>query len=206
MSKSNTVYRFRVFNSKLHVRTGYRHSVEIADEASEKVLCTCHLFGNACLVPIELLQDPQPPLQLQPDRKIMPSRWTLSTADGRALTSFARKSLASALINPLGKTVLTVFDETETEAGRLIDPRTSMVDRVIGSGPGEWHFVLGSEVLARLTRLPAQRPKPTTVLGRLLDVFMPSDRALVSAGPEHALSAPAALAMLLLFDDLTDTS
>lgn len=44
------------------------------------------------------------------------------------------------------------------------------------------------------------------VLGKLKNFFTGSDRGFVSAGDDHLLPAPAVLALLLLFDEVTDTS
>jgi hypothetical protein len=208
MSAATTgpTYRFREFRSEPHFGKGYRHSIDVLDEASQDVLCTCHLAGNACFSKPQFLQGPQPPLQLDPDRSVMPSRWTLADANGRAIVAFARRSLASAFVNPLGRTILTVFDDKDAEIGQLVDPRSSAADRLMRTGPDEWRLVRGAEVLARLIRLPRKKAAPTTLLGRLADALTPSDRGLVSVGPAHALSAPAALAMLLLLQELGERS
>jgi hypothetical protein len=136
----------------------------------------------------------------------MPARWTLSVDGEPMIAEFARRSLGAALVNPLGRTVLTVFDARRAEVGQLVDPRTSTADRVAGPGPSNWRFVRGDMHLATLRRLASDKAPAKTFLGRVLDALTSSDWGLVSLADTHAISAPVALAMLLLFEDLIDPS
>lgn len=197
--------RFREFKSKQHSGKGYRHSVEVVDESGSGT-CVCHLTGNACLSALTFFVGDQRAFELRPDRPIMPGRWTLTDREGRVVAAIGRPSLRAALVNPLGRTVLSVFDDNGAGIAQLIDPRTSTADRVMGVGPDEWHLVRERDVLGRLVRLPTRKAPAATLLGRMLDAFTPSDRGLVSVGAAHALSAPVALAMVLLLDDVTSNT
>lgn len=89
---------------------------------------------------------------------------------------------------------------------RTQPPRSSVPDRLLGSGPNDWAIVEGDRVVARLVRLP-KRDRPALglrgLLGRLLAT---SDPCLVTLGPDHLFPAPIALAMQALFKELTDVS
>lgn len=206
-SSSGPTYRFRTFKSKERLREGYRHSVEVIDEATGAGLCSCHLVGGrVSLTSVPIEQSSGPALMLTPDRAIMPARWILSADGEPRIAELARRSLSAALVNPLGRTLLTVFDARGSEIGQLVDPRASAADRVVGPGPSDWRLVRGEVHLATLRRLTSDKAPAKTFLGRVLDALTSSDWGLVSLGDGHAISAPVALVMLLLFEDLTAPS
>ena len=89
---------------------------------------------------------------------------------------------------------------------RLLDPRSNIADRLFGVGPDDWVISDGDRLAAKLVRLPRPKPKASGLLGALRSLLTSADPAVVSSGPQHIFPAPVALAMLLLFQELTDAS
>ena len=110
------------------------------------------------------------------------------------------------LVNPLYRVALALLDREGEEAYRLADQRTSTSDRIFGLPPREWPLLAGGKPVAKLARLPSQKEKPTGALGRLRSFLAGSDQGIISASPEDVLAAPVALGMLMILDELTDTS
>jgi hypothetical protein len=125
--------------------------------------------------------------------------------DGGAVVQLDAK-IAGKLLNPLYRTSVAVLDAQGNERCRLLDPRTGAADRILGTGPGEWAFVSGENLVAKLVMLPKQGDPPAGVLGRIARLFADSDRGLVSLGPDHILPAPAVLAIAAIHDELTNVS
>jgi hypothetical protein len=142
---------------------------------------------------------------LSPNRKVMPTRWTVSHADGTVLIHFDQQVLGK-LVNPLFRTVLALLDSDGHEVARVIDPRTNLPDRIFGLGPNHWALVQGEVLHGWLCSLPPRGPAKPGLWGRVHRFLTTVDRGIVSVGPEHALRAPVALALQILFDALTETS
>lgn len=111
------------------------------------------------------------------------------------------------LTNPLYRVVLTLLDADGRERYRLVDPRAGIPDRIMSNHVGDWPLLEGERPVAKMTALARESQKPSKgLLGKLKNVIQRSDRGFVSAGDAHLLPAPAVLALLLLFDEVTDTS
>jgi hypothetical protein len=110
------------------------------------------------------------------------------------------------MLNPLYKIVLTLQDYEGKEIYRLVDPRTSIPDRILGTGPDIWALMSGDKPVAKLALLPQQTEPAKGILSKLKNMLATSDMGIISAGSAHALPAPVALGMLMLFNELTDTS
>jgi hypothetical protein len=179
--------------------------MELRDELSATPLCTCDIVGRAVFAHLTLHGTGGATWHLAPNRKVLPTRWTVTDADGRVLIHFDQQALGK-LINPLYRTLLALLDADGRDVARVIDPRTSVPDRIFGLGPNEWALVRGEELLARLRYLPPPGPGKPGWLGRVQRYLLTSDRGIVSEGDGHALEAPVALALQILFDPLTDGS
>lgn len=72
---------------------------------------------------------------------------------------------------------------------------------------GNYALVRDQSALAELSTLPRKQPAGRKgILGSIKRFMAPSDRALISLSDRHPLPPPAALAMYLLYEELTDTS
>ena len=67
-------------------------------------------------------------------------------------------------------------------------------------------FVKGDKPVAKLDWLPREKEKTKGFFGQLKRFFTGSDRAIISAAKSHLLPAPVAVAMIMLFEELTDVS
>jgi hypothetical protein len=167
-------------------------------------MATCDLVGRATFAELALVDEQQRVWRMGPNRKIMPSRWIVTDPQQRVVMQF-EQSILGKLSNPLHKVAFSLLDGEGKVVYRLLDPRTSIADRLLGIGPDDWVISAGDRLAARLVRLP-RRPKAPGLLGALKALLRATDPALLSMGPQHAFPAPVALGLLMLFQELTDAS
>jgi len=199
------VYRVRRFNKKGDKPKKYRCTFEVTDEHTQQVMAVCDLLGQAVFSTLTMIDHANRTWQMKPNRRIMPSRWTVTGPEQKIAMQFDQKILGK-LVNPLYKTVLALQDGTGKEVCRLVDTRTSIPDRVLGSGLGDWAIMSGEKPVAKLDWLPRQTEPAKGFFGMLKKKLAISDRGIFSTGGEHVFPAPVALGMLALFNELTDTS
>lgn len=198
-------YRFRRHHHRDHAEKGYLYTMDALDERSGEVLATCDVTGRPAQTALALTDAHGGRWHMVPNRRFMPTRWTVTGPTQQVVVQFEQKVLGK-LVNPAYAVALTLLDSHDRELGRLMDPRASVVDRLLGLGPDEWAVLDGDRMLGKLAYLRRLKEAPTGFLGTLKSIMAGSDQGFVSMGPEHALAAPAALAMVLLFNQLTDAS
>lgn len=185
---------------------GYRHTWVVTDDATGERVAQCDLTGRAVFSTLEIADQEGRTWTVRPNRKIMPSRWIVSAPDGGIAMQLDQKTLPS-LVNPLHRTALACLDSDGDVRYTVVDPRTSVADRLIGSGPLEWAIVEREEPVAKLVRLPRRDPPASNLRARLLRKLIPdSDPGLVTLGARHLFPGPVALAMQVLLEELTDVS
>ena len=199
------VYRARKLYRKEAVAKGYRYSLEMLDERTQQVMATCDLVGRTTFAVLALIDEQQCAWRMAPNRKIMPSRWIVTDPQQRIAMQFEQNILGK-LSNPLHKVVFSLLDGEGKVVYRLLDPRSNIGDRIFGAGPDDWGIRDGDRLAAKLVRLPRREPKAPGLLGALQALLRSADPAIVSMGPQHAFPAPVALALLMLFQELTDAS
>jgi hypothetical protein len=205
ISREQAVYRVRRTYRKGDVPKGYTSTLEIIDDNSRQVMAVCDLTGKAAFTALTITDHRQKTWQMRPNRKIMPSRWLVTDSGQNIVMQFDQKILGK-MVNPLYRTVLSLNDGEGKEVYRLIDPRSSIPDRIMGGGPDDWAIISGEKTVARLVRLPRRTEPAKGIFGRLKNMLSGSDRGIISAGSDHALPAVVALGMLMLVNELTDTS
>lgn len=205
ISTDTAVYRLRRFYRNEDKPKKYSGTYEIVDDNTEQVMAACDLIGKAVFATLSISDHENNKWQMKPNRKLMPSRWIVTDSRDDVIVQFDQKILGK-LVNPLYKTLLAMLDRNGREILRLVDPRTSIPDRILGVSPGEWTVIRGDKPVAKLDRLPRKEEPSKGFFGKLRKLLASSDRGIISAGKEHALPAPVALGMLLLFEELTDTS
>lgn len=203
IATDQALYRARTFYRKEGAGKGYRYSLEMLDERTQQVMATCDLVGRASFAVLALV-DEQQVWRMGPNRKIMPSRWIVTDPQQRVVMQF-EQSILGKLSNPLHKVAFSLLDGEGKVIYCLLDPRTSIADRLLGIGPDDWVISAGDRLAARLVRLPRQ-PKAPGLLGALKALLRSTDPAILSMGPQHAFPAPVALGLLMLFQELTDAS
>jgi hypothetical protein len=184
---------------------GYRCTIELIDDATQQVLASCDLAGRATGSRVAIRDDQERVWSMAPNRRIMPSRWIITDPEQRIALQFDQKALQK-LANPLYRTAFSLLDAAGEETCRVVDPRTSVADRILGVGPAEWIVVNGDQPVAKLVRLPRQKHRSPGLLGAVRAFLAGSDPGIVSLGRHHLLPAPAALAMQIVLDELTDVS
>lgn len=204
-TNEQATYRITQRYRSADVPKGYIGTLEAIDEATKQPAAVCDLPGRAVFSTLSITDGDDRRWELRPNRKIMPSRWTLTDPEGRIAMEFDQAILPK-LANPLYKIAMSCIDARSNRAYALIDPRSSLPDRLLGGGPNDWAIVEGDRVVARLVRLP-KPDRTASGLRGLLSRFLPaSDPGIVTLGPDHLFPAPAALAMQALFKELTDVS
>ena len=198
-------YRIHRFFEKDDKPLSYRDTFEITDDRTKEVLARCDLLGQAVFSKVEIFDKNRQVWQMAPNRKVMPSRWILRNPEKHIAMQFDQKVLGK-FINPVYRAVLVLLDWDEKVKYRLVDPRKNIPDRIMSINTGDWAIMDGDRPAAKLTWLPRQEIAATGFMGKLKKFLIPSDRAIVSAGTEHCLNAPAALAMYIVFSELADTS
>jgi len=199
------IYRLRRTRRNGLPTKRYRGTWELSDEGTKQVLATCDLMGVATFGTHAIIDRDQQVWRMAANRSIMPSRWLLIDPVQRLTLQFVHQILLK-LVNPLRRTGLVLLDGDEQELFRLVDPRTGMLDRIFGARMDDWVLMEQDTPIAKLIRLPRENSEASGLLGHLGKLLARSDQGLASAGQAHVLTAPTALALLMLVNELTDSS
>ena len=204
--ENRPTYRQRRSWKKEDVPKKYGGTYELFDEATGRVAACCDRIGKVMFKGLEIYDADAKQWQLRANRRIMPTRWTLYDPSEKVVLQFDQKVLGK-LTNPLYRVALTVLDAEGRERYRLVDPRKNIPDRIMSVHVGDWPLLEKEQPVAKITKLARESEKQTKgLIGKLKKFFQLSDRGFVSAGDAHLLPAPAVLALMLLFDEVTDTS
>jgi len=204
-SAEHALYRLRRTRRDGLPPKHYRGTWVLSDDLTKQVLATCELMGVVTFREHEIVDGGGQVWRLAANRAIMPSRWLLTDPSQRLVLQFDHQILRK-LINPWRRTGLVLLDASGGELFRLVDPRTGVLDRIFGPGIDDWIIVERDRTAAKFVRLPKEQEKPKGLLGHLSKLLARSDQGIASTGPTHVLPAPAALALLMLVNELTDSS
>ena len=193
-----------------YVRDGkpnkYERTYEVIDAQSGVTLLHCDIVGHVALRTQTMIDEQGHAWRLEPNRKLMPSRWDLRNTDGSGHWQFRQKALGM-LVNPFQKTVMSISDGDGVEQLQLADLHGAKLPVVLGLEWGKYALVRNNDLLATLTHLPReQQPEGKGLLGRIRRFLHASDAAFVSTGDTHPLPPPALLAVYLLYREFTDSS
>lgn len=197
-------FRLRRFWRKNAGPGKYTGSCELLDEHSGQRMAVCDLAGSPALHPVGIADSRGQFWSMEPNRRVMPSRWILTDPAGDAAAQFEQRILAK-LVNLSYRVVLTLLDGDGNERYRLVDPRGSLLDQLF-IGPNEWALLSGETAVAKLLRLPVDAVPAKGLLGKLKNLLQSPEEGFVSAGREHLLPASVVMGMLLLVKELTDPS
>ena len=196
-------YRIRRESIPAGKSPGYRHTLVVSDEDSGLSLATCDLAGRAVFGEHAIVDESGHAWLLRANRKVMPSRWILRDPSGSVAMNFDQ-NIAGKLLDPTHRVLLALVDSGEAVAYRLIDPRPTVTQRMLGLGPDEWALMQDDRLAAKLVRLPAPGNPSRGLLGKLKAILATADRGLVSVGRAHAVPAPVVLAVVMLLEELVD--
>ncbi|HEX7122308.1 MAG TPA: hypothetical protein VF178_08075 [Gemmatimonadaceae bacterium] len=198
-------YRIRRYYRRPDPRPrGYRGTLEVTDNDSGELLARCDLTGRAALTVLTIIAADGVEWRCTPNRKVLPTQWTVTAVDQVELQFDAR--YLSAALNPLSQSVLSVLDDTGELLFHVVDPRSSPADRLIGSGPRDWMFMRDDVALGKITPLRRPQVEAKGFLSKVRAFLVGSDTGVVSFGPTHVLPAPAALALVAIHEELADAS
>ena len=204
-SAEHALYRLRRTRRDGLPLKRYRGTWELSDDHTRQVLATCDLMGAVTFGTHEIVDRDQHVWRLTANRAVMPSRWLLTDPSQRLVLQFHQQILRK-LLNPWGRMGLILRDAKDQELFRLLDPRPGVLDRIFGPRMDDWILTERDKAVAKLVRLPKEQEEPKGLLGRLGKLLARSDQGIASAGTSHALTAPMALALLMLVNELTDSS
>lgn len=184
----------------------YQATYELFDEQLQRIVVKCDLTGRAVFNTLTIIDENNTVWQMKPNRKFMPSRWLLKDGDGKIAWQFDQK-IVGKLLNPAYKTVLVVLDDNENELLLLVNLHNKKAAVILGFETGKYALIKKDIPLAEFKSLPRQeQPEGKGIIGAVKRFFTATDKAIVSMTDKHPLPPPAALAIYLLFDELTDTS
>jgi hypothetical protein len=201
----HAVYRVRKLHRRDAKPKGYQHTLELLDDRTERIMATCDVVGRFAFATHDVIDDLGRTWRMQPNRKVMPSRWIVTDPEQAIAMQFDQK-IAGKLINPLYKCAMAFLNSDGEEVYRLIDPRTNIPDQIFGTGPDDWLIVDGDRLAAKLVRLPRKQAGASGLRGVLRKLVATSDPGIVSVGGDHLFPAPVALCMMIIFAVLTDSS
>lgn len=204
-SPERVLYRLRRTRRDGVSERGYRGTWELSDDATKQVLVSCDLVRAVTFGAHQIVDHEQQVWRLAANRAILPSRWLLSDPTQRLVLQFHQQILRK-LLNPWRRTGLVLLDAEARPLFRLMDPRTGVLGRIFGPGIDDWVLMQGDGPVAKLVRLPKEQEEPKGLLGHLGKLLSRADQGIASTRSTHALSAPAALALLMLVNELTDSS
>jgi hypothetical protein len=204
-SPEHALYRLRRTRREGIPPKRYRGTWVLSDDRTQQVLATCELMGVVTFREHAIIDSSGQVWRLKANRAVIPSRWLLIDPSQRLVLQFHQQILRK-LLNPWRRTGLVLLDANDTELFRLVDPRTGVPDRIFGPGIDDWVVMAGEKPVAKLVRLQRQQEPPKGLLDRLSNLLARSDQGVASLGPAHVLPAPAALALLMLVNELTDSS
>lgn len=200
MTTKQPTYRLRKFSRKGDLPKDYRGTFELLDDQTQQVMASCDLSGHATFSPVSIIDGDNKEWTMKPTSKIMPTRWIL-TDPGRYVAMQFDQSLSSKLKKY--RAVLTLLDSRDTEVYRIVDPRKSIVDRILGVGPDDWAVMEGDKLAAKVTCLTEEKAPPSGLWQKVRDFLKSSDKGILSFGVGHAMPPPTALAMLLILGEVT---
>lgn len=186
---------------------------EVWDDLGGGVAATCTFKGKAVFASMEIDCGPNSGVwRFQPNRRLMPTGWRLEPTGSGRTTVFSQR-VGAKLVNPLYRTLLAFQREGESVGHSVRDARKESLGRLLQLERSDWVLARVGEPVARIgfARPPVSAAGSTDVaqgpLGRLRAAareFGSHDRALMSVGDAHAVSAAEALVLLLLMENLTE--
>jgi len=182
---------------------GYRRSYSVEDEESGKQLAHCDLFGYFESSTVQIINEHNLAYSISPNRKVLPSKWTLRDDNRVDIYEIERASVAK-LFNPLGRKILSIRNLTANKVYELTNLTDSKLDLMFGPASTTWYLLENGNVVAGFQRKKAPKQQLSNgVLSKLKEFFQPSFWVMQSQSPSHLISGPAFLALMILFESHT---
>ena len=156
---------YRVARIRRHEQSArqYRHTLVLSEDGEVAELGHVDVIGKPTLLGASIRDANGAEWHLTPNRKVMPSQWTLSDVAGMAVLRIDGM-IGGKLLNPLHRTSVAVFDATGVEHFRITDIRSGVADRIIGPGPSDWTAMRDDLEVGGIITLPMPSSSPGTAL------------------------------------------
>ena len=133
----------------------------------------------------------------------MPSHWTLSDPDGRAVLVLDQR-IFGKLVSPLTRVGMSIKDPQGGVVFRVVEPEASLPERLLGADPDAWAVEGDDGPVALIATLGKTDAPARGWRGKLLGFIRGTDVGLVSLGKKHRFGAAESLAILMIFRELRD--
>lgn len=184
---------------------GYRHTVALVDDASGGRLAHCDVCGQLLHAAQVIETGTGERWSLRPNRRIMPSHWTLSDPDDQAVLVLDQR-IFGKLTSPLTRVGMSIKDAQGAQLYRVVEPRASLPERLLGPDPDAWSVEDDDGSVALIATLPKTDQSPRGWRGKLQRFIQGTDTGLVSLGEGHQFEIAQSLAILMIFRELRDIS
>lgn len=184
---------------------GYRHTVVLTDDTSGERLAHCDVRGQLLHTAQLIETEPGECWDLRPNRRIMPSHWTLSDSGGRVVLVLDQR-IFGKLASPLTRVGMSLRDPHGKVLYRVVEPKASLPERLLGPDPDAWTIEDDHVPVALIATLPKAKQAPTGWRGKLQRFIQGTDMGLVSLCDAHRFGVAASLAILMIFRELRDIS
>jgi hypothetical protein len=196
--------------SKLRSRTdpppkGYKYTVALSDEASGGRLAHCDVCGQLLHASQAIETESGQRWSLSPNRRIMPSHWTLSDPNDRVVLVLDQR-IFGKLVNPLTRVGMSIRNPQGAVAFRVVEPDASLPERLLGPDPDAWAVEADDGPVALIATLVKTDQPARGWRGKLQRFIRGADVGLVSLGEEHRFGVAESLAILMIFRELRDIS
>lgn len=140
---------------------------------------------------------------LRPNRKIMPSNWTLSDPQDRPVLVLDQR-IFGKLSSPLTRVGMIIKAPQGAVLYRVMEPKASLPERFFGPDPDAWTVENDEGPVALIASLPKPGQPAKGWRGKLQRFIQGVDVGLVSLGDSHRFASAESLAILMIFRELRD--
>lgn len=184
---------------------GYKYTVALSDDARGERLAHCHVCGQLLHASQVIETASGQRWSLSPNRRIMPSHWTLSNPDDKAVLVLDQR-IFGKLVSPLIRVGMSIKNPQGSVLFRVVEPDASLPERLLGPDPDAWAVEGDDGPLALIATLMKTDQPARGWRGRLQRFIRGTDVGLVSFGDDHRFGIAESLAILMIFRELRDIS
>lgn len=186
------------------VQKKYKRSYSVLDVKSEAILVSCDVIGHMESNQVELTT-PEGQLFLNPNRKIMPSKWLLTDSQGQLVSEISRASVVK-LMNPIGRHLLTI--QTGGREFQMMNVAKSKLDIMFGTASVDWALMENKQAVAGFDRRkdPNAKSEKSGFLGKIQSFLTSHYWVILIDDISPPLSPSTFLSMMLVFEAHRDHS
>ena len=186
----------------------YKKSCFIKDDKTGETLVECDLYQHAIYSELPVTDNRKQIWKIKPNRKIMPLRWFVYSPAGDKVFEIRYPNFF-CMMNPFSRSYFRLTDLQSNRKLKFIDLESGFFDRLFGGTALVWSITENKEVIANVSYLAREdeeeKPKKKGFFARLKNWFRGSDWSLQSYSSEPVLSAPAFLALSLVYREASSS-